>query len=196
MGRSRTDRISRQARPPGLPPRMAVATALRATIIGAALLVVVLMFAGLWLGLPPGVGQPGAPASASPMEPSASPVGGWGPLAVIRPQDGADTGRTEGVLRITDTCVSLESGGTVTLLFWPADRTTWGAESRAITFKNFDGSVVTVSDGDGVVLGGGGDSAVESGISGEEWVKRMVWVARPAPSCSLDRRWGVGGVGE
>ena len=126
---------------------------------------------------------------------SASPGDTWGPLAVIPPQDGADTARTEGRLRITDACVFLESPGGVTLLFWSSDRTAWTPEPRTITFANFDGSIVTVRDGDGVVLGGSGDSEAESGASGEDWVDRMEWVAPPSLSCSLDQRWGVGGVG-
>ncbi len=356
------DRISRQARRPGLPPRRAVTTALPAsTITGAALIVMVVVAAGLWFGLPPGAGQPGALVSASPVEPapspveaSASPVDTWGPLAVIPPQDGADTLAAEakgwtvaeeaardraagivgaiaeqvaqerpdvfvgsalseqpggaptlyvkgpadkfvrdlvdasdieiilaenqpfsldeldarqmrlsdalvalgfrnfatganivgggqitvavtiepglpsrpeeilsalpadlrssveltikdtpvvidttsfgGTLRITDTCVFLESRGEVTLLFWPADRTTWSAESRAISFANLDGNVATVGDGDHVVLGGGGAGEAGSGISGEEWVRRTDWVAPPDLSCPLDPRWGVGAL--
>jgi hypothetical protein len=131
------------------------------------------------------VGSPSAGPSADP----------WGPLAVISPQDGADQARNEGTMRITDTCVTLERLGEVTLLFWPADRTTWNGESRTITFKNFDGTVVTVEDGDEVVVGGSGDSVGESGLSGQEWVDRFDWVAAPAPSCPLDLRWGVGAVG-
>jgi len=122
-------------------------------------------------------------------------VDAWGPLAVIPAQAGADTARTEGRLRITDTCVFLESGGTIQLLIWPVNRTMWDAQLRAITFMNFDGTIVTVSDGEHVVLGGGGDSTAESGVTGEEWVGRMKWVAPPAASCSLDSRWGVGAVG-
>jgi hypothetical protein len=189
------DRISRQASRPGLPARGAVTSALPArTITAAALLVTIVVATGLWFGLPQGPGPSAPTASPSPVEPSASPVAAWGPLAVIPPQDGADTARTEGTLRITDTCVVLEFRGEVTLLFWPADRTTWSPESQTITFANFDGSVVTVGDGDAVVLGGSGDSEAESGLSGEEWIGRMTWVAPPAPSCPLDTRWGVGAV--
>jgi hypothetical protein len=129
----------------------------------------------------------------------ASPLDTWGPLAVIPPQDGSDTLRAEGTLRIADPCVFLESRGELTLLYWPADRATWSEESRAITFENFDGSVVTVGDGDHVVLGGsGGDAAseAEGGISGEEWVRRIEWDAPPASSCSLDSWWVVGAVGD
>ena len=55
-----------------------------------------------------------------------------------------------------------------------------------------------MGDGDHVVLGGsGGDSASEAdgAISGEEWVRRIEWVAPPASSCSLDSWWIVGAVG-
>jgi hypothetical protein len=197
------DRVSRTASRPALPPHRPVTTALPvATITAAALILVVVVAAGLWFGLPPGVGQPGVQASpsplepsASPLEPSASPVKTWGPLAVRPPQDGTDMARNEGTLRITDTCVYLEDpGGDLWLLSWRANQATWSEQSRAITFENFwaDGSVVTVRDGDYVVLGGSGGGAAESGESGEEWVRRGDWVAPPAPSCALDRWFGVG----
>ena len=95
---------------------------------------------------------------------------------------------------ITDVCVYLERGSEKTLLFWPANRTRWNEQQRAITFWNFDGPLVTVRDGDAVVLAGGGDAEAESGISAEAWAGRMAWVAPPDPSCSAERRWGVGGI--
>jgi heat shock protein HslJ len=118
----------------------------------------------------------------------------WGPLAVVPPQDGADTARSEGTLRITDACVVLEEADSVMLLVWPADRTRWDPQSQSITFTNFDGTIVTASDGDAVALGGGGDSVAEGGITGEEWVRRREWVAPPATACPLDERWDVGAV--
>lgn len=197
MKRSRADRIPadwsrifRQMRRLGLPPRSTVRAPLP-IVVAAALIVTACQL---------GVGQPGPTASASPdepspstVQPSASTVDTWGPLAVIPPQGGMDTLRTEGRLRITDTCVYLESRGEVTLLSWPADRTMWSEESRVITYDNVDGSVVTVGDGDHVILGGSGGPG-EDGISGEEFVKRTAWVAPPASSCTLDRWWGVGAV--
>jgi hypothetical protein len=167
----------------------------RSLAIGGAALVLALIAVAL-VARPTGPdrfgGSPQAPSgSASPSGPSANV---WGPLAVIPPQDGADQARTEGTLRITDTCVTLERLGEVQLLFWPADRTTWDGMARAVTFENFDGTVVTVSDGDDVVLGGGGDSELESGRSGQEWVDDMEWVAPPDTSCPLETRWGVGAV--
>lgn len=130
-------------------------------------------------------------AKASPSPPGV-PADMWGPLAVRPAEDGADTARHEGTLRITDTCVYLEAaGGELTFLTWLADRTTWNGVSRTITFANFDGTVVTIGDGDHVVLGGG---EAESDISAETWINEREWVAPPASSCSLDLRWAVGAV--
>jgi hypothetical protein len=99
-----------------------------------------------------------------------------------------------GTLLITDKCVYLVWKGEKKLLFWPADRTRWNEEARTISFSNFDGSLVTASDGNSVAVGGGGDSAAESGLSGNQWASRMIWVAPPDPSCSAEVRWGVGGL--
>lgn len=108
-----------------------------------------------------------------------------------------NTLRAEGPLRITDTCVYLEAHGQVFLLFWHADQVTWNEGSRTITFENFpwndDGRIVTLRDGDEVVIGGSGGGD-EGGESGEEFVSRMEWVSPPASSCSLDLWWSVGGV--
>ena len=137
------------------------------------------------------------PTSSPEISASVVPTPGpeaWGPLAVIPPQDGADTARTEGTLRITDTCVFLVERGGPVLLLWPADRTTWDAEQRTITFANFDGTTATVGDGQPVVLGGGGGSSAESGVTTGAWVAGMTWVARPADGCPLDPYWGVGDV--
>jgi len=95
-------------------------------------------------------------------------------------------------LLITDRCVYLVAKGEKPLLFWPADRTRWNEEARGILFSNFDGTVVTASDGDAVAVGGGGDSEAESGISGPVWASGMIWVAPPDPSCSAQLRFGVG----
>ncbi len=225
------DEISREARPPGLPARSTVRTALpMATMTGAAILVIAIAAAGLWLGIPARESPFGAEASAaatasrpaatasppaatasppaatasppaataSPPAATASPPAAtatWGPLAVIPPQDGTDLAGVAGRVVITETCVVLDDDGAPILLFWPADRTRWDPQAKAITFENYDGSgPVTVRNGDSVTLGGGGDSEAESGVSGEEWVARMKWVVPPASSCPLDERWGVGAI--
>jgi hypothetical protein len=127
---------------------------------------------------------------------SAPPAQGWGPLAVLPRQDGMDMARNEGTLRITDSCVYLEWAGERTLLVWHEGQPTWNEASRSITFENFDGIVVTLRDGDRIEVGGSGGGSDESGETGEEFVRRMTWVAPPAPSCSVDPWFGVGGVAQ
>jgi hypothetical protein len=146
-----------------------------------------------WFGLRV---EPTSPSTTPSVVLTASPAPGstWGPLAVVPPQDGADTARTEGTLRITDACVFLVTTGGPVLLVWPADRTTWNPQARTVAFANFDGSTVTVGDGTTVVLGGGGDNDDESGTTTEAWLARTQWVARPAASCPLDSRWWVGAL--
>jgi hypothetical protein len=125
---------------------------------------------------------------------SASVGPGWGPLAVVPPQEGADTARNEGTLRITETCVVLVTSGGPVLLVWPADRTTWNGDARSIAFANDDGSTVTATDGASVVVGGSGDSSVENGLTTEIWLAQTPWVERPAVQCPLDARWWVGAL--
>lgn len=164
----------------------------------AAALVVVALIAGPISRDRFGASPGSSPASTPPSSgPSASSALAWGPLAIYPPQDGTDDARNEGTLRISDTCVTLERLGRVTLLTWPADRTTWDPASRTITFENFDGTTATVADGDEIVVGGSGsgdESEGELGMSVEEWVGSHDWVAPPDPSCPLDVRWGVGAV--
>jgi hypothetical protein len=168
----------------------------RPLALGSLALVLALVLVAL-VARPTGPDRFGAsppPSSFGSSSPSGSAAAAWGPLAVFPPQDGADTARTEGTLRISDRCVTLERAGEVQLLTWPADRTSWDAETRAITFENFDGTVVTVADGDDVVLGGSGGTEAEGGLSGEEHVASVDWVAPPDPSCPLDPWWDVGAV--
>ena len=141
--------------------------------------------------------NPSSSVPSPPSEPAVQPSAAgrtWGPLAVRPPGVGMDTALAQGTLRITERCVVLEQGGGVDLLVWPEDQTIWNAETQMITFRNLDGTVVTVGDGDRVALGGGGDATAESGISGEDWVARREWVAPPALLCPLESRWGVGSV--
>jgi hypothetical protein len=133
-----------------------------------------------------------SPSIAAPTG-SASTVA-WGPLAVVPPQDGADTARTEGILRITEACVFLEAAGGPVVLVWPADRTAWNADARTVGFTNFDGSRVSVADGIPVVVGGSGGSAEEDGVTVDAWLARTPWVARPADACPLDSWWAVGAL--
>jgi hypothetical protein len=135
----------------------------------------------------PAASPGGALASASE-----SPTDPWGPLAVIPPQDGSETARTEGTLRITDKCVVLETSDDVELLVWPADRTKWNAATGTISFMNVDGSIVTASERSHAVLGGGGSSNAESGTTTEEWLQSITWLAPPDMTCPRESRWFVG----
>ena len=118
----------------------------------------------------------------------------WGPLAVMHAAGGMDALST-GTLRITATCVLLETaGGESELLVWPADRTRWDDASASVVFTESDGTETALRDGQLVSLGGGGDSTLEGGISGEEWVASIDWVAAPDPSCPMETRWFVSAV--
>lgn len=134
--------------------------------------------------------------STSLVVPGASPSSGgaWGPLAVVPPQEGTDTARTEGTLRITDACVFLVTTGGPVLLLWPADHTSWNSQTRTISFANFDGSAFRAGDGTRVVAGGSGDRNSDSGTTTEAWLARTPWVARPDASCPLESRWWVGAL--
>ncbi len=197
--RSSKEVVVEQVHPSVAPLRTPSATLLVAAILIAAVAVGVDLVSRPTT--PGSTGGPSAIAPASTPPGSTSPARlplateKWGPLAVIPPQDGADTARTEGTLRITDTCVFLvERGGGPVLLVWPADRTTWDAGARTITFANFDGTSVSVGDGMRVVLMGGGGGSSESGIAPEVWLAGMTWVARPVAGCPVDPHWGVGGL--
>ncbi len=166
-------------------------------------LAVALILAACSGSVPTATNSPGTPSpdvspstatETAPVTPSNGPGGHWGPLAVVPPQEGADTARTEGTLRITDACVFLVTPGGPSLLVWAADRTTWNAQTRAITFANFDGTTVSAGDGTPVVLGGSGDSNDESGTTTEAWLARTPWVAPPAASCPAESRWWVGAL--
>jgi hypothetical protein len=120
--------------------------------------------------------------------------GTWGPLAVMPPDDGADTAAAGGTLRVGIACVYLDWPGGMSLLLWPVEQTRWNEGSRTITFDNLDGNVVTVGDGAEVVLGGGSGGGGEGAESGPDFVDRVDWIAPPHPSCALDSWWGVGAV--
>lgn len=116
----------------------------------------------------------------------------WGPLAIVPAEEGMDTALAQGTLRITETCVLLESTAGTTFVYWPADRAHWVPETRSIRFDNADGTVFTAEDGASVSVGGSGDGVAEGGPAGEDWIKSKTWVVPPDSSCPLDRRWGVG----
>lgn len=117
----------------------------------------------------------------------------WGPLAVMATNDGMEA-RNEGNLVLTDRCAFLERGGERALLVWPADQTNWSPATGEISFRRSTGEVMTMRDGEPIVLGGGGSSLAEDGLTGEQWADRLNWVAAPAPTCLVDVRWLVSDV--
>lgn len=136
-----------------------------------------------------------ASALQRPEGPGPGVGGEWGPLAVVAPSAGQMDALAVGTLHISPDCVVLEEAeNQMTMLVWPADRTSWDAATRSITFVTFAGQRVTLADGDTVTFGGGGDSTDESGISGEAWRNGMEWIAPPADGCPLESRWSVGDV--
>ena len=121
----------------------------------------------------------------------------WGPLAVVNQPPNGDFARTEGVVRLTDECAMLEvPNGDVLLLVWPADATTWQAESETILYRGFGGGVVEVGDGQEVVLSGSGEPFVgpEVEVTMTEWVAAREWEAAPRVSCAAVQTWSIGEV--
>jgi hypothetical protein len=102
--------------------------------------------------------------------------------------------RNEGFLVVTDRCTFIERDGDREFLAWPADRTTWDPAIAAIVFRRFSGEVVTVRNGDRVVLGGGGSSRAEDGLGGAQWASRLNWIVPPMPECLVDVRFEVSDV--
>lgn len=133
----------------------------------------------------------GAPQAEGPASPGDT---SWGPLAVVAPRQGAADGQFHGTLRMTEDCVFIEfESGETAVLLWPANWTTWNAESRTITFQQRNEAPTTVGDGDEVTLGGGA-SSVDEGRPTSQFLSDADWVSRPTPSCPLDVRVGVGAV--
>lgn len=108
----------------------------------------------------------------------------WGPLAVT--SSTGDDARTEGVVRVTPECVLIEADGQRTILVWPADRTTWDSAAHEISFRRGSGEVLTIGDGQPVVLGGGWSSRAQD--------SEVEWIAPPSASCATPGRWYVSDV--
>jgi hypothetical protein len=119
--------------------------------------------------------------------------GSWGPLAVMTTDSGMQA-RNEGTLVLTERCSFLERDGAREVLAWPSPQTTWLPESSTVSFTRSTGEIVELRTGQHVVLGGGGSSFAEDGLSGEQWAAGMTWVASPDPSCLVDTRWSVSDV--
>ncbi len=163
-------------------------------LVAGAAAIMALTLAGCMPFGPQETASPMSSPGDAPTPPTADPNQpiDWGPMAVVPPQGGTDLALAEGILRITETCVVLDSPTGPTLLYWPADRARWVPETRAIRFVNADGTFVTAQDGASIAVGGSGDSVAEGGLPGEDWVNSKPWVVPPDSSCPLERRWGVG----
>jgi hypothetical protein len=129
------------------------------------------------------------------------PRGGeWGPLAVSRFPMGGDAALISGVLRVADRCVVLETeSGDRALLVWSADFARWDDERNQIVFRNPDGQLIELRDGQSVSLGGSGvlfsDGDGDPDVTTrEEWIATVDWAAVPDTSCTADRSWSVGQV--
>lgn len=117
----------------------------------------------------------------------------WGPLAVMTTDNGMQA-HDEGTLVLTERCSFLERDGERKLLAWPTPQTRWLPASSAVSFTRGTGEVVELRTGQHVVLGGGGSSVAEDGLSGGQWAAGITWVASPDPSCLVDDRWSVSDV--
>jgi hypothetical protein len=117
----------------------------------------------------------------------------WGPLAVMVTDSGMQA-RNEGMLVMTDHCVFLERGGDRQFLVWPANDTSWLPATKEIAFRRMNGEVISVRDGQLVVLGGGELSRTVDGPNGEKLPRRIDWVVAPDPACVVDVRWLVSDV--
>jgi hypothetical protein len=132
-------------------------------------------------------------ATAGGADPTATTSRPWGPLAVVPGAGSGMEALIQGTLRITADCVFLNEQGDDVLLVWPADRTTWTAETGTISFARDDGQTVSLADGDEVTFGGGGSSVDEGDMEAEDWVAAIEWVSEPLPACVTDTRWSIGG---
>jgi hypothetical protein len=107
--------------------------------------------------------------------------------------DGGMQARNEGTLVITDQCVFLERDAQRELLVWPAE-TAWSPAKQEIGFRRGNGEVVSIRDGQLVVLGGGTLSLTLDGPNGEKLPRQIDWVVAPDPTCQVETPWLVSDV--
>lgn len=148
--------------------------------------------------------RPGSIALVSPLTIlDSQEVGDLGPLAVTTVAMGGDDALTTGVVRITDECVVLEtSDGGSTLLVWSSEQASWDPQERQILFRNRGGEVIVLRDGDEVGFGGSGralsrdEASPEEwdGLTWDDWLPTIDWVAAPDPTCRAGSAWSVGEV--
>ena len=123
---------------------------------------------------------------ASSPEGNASVDQEWGPLAVIDGRPNAEEAAADGILTLSDVCVTLrhpETGGTTTLA-WPSGATTWNPDTGTISYGNDE--ITELSDGDQVTFSGGFEDASTN----------VEWVVEPDSSCPGEGAFFVGDVTE
>ena len=118
--------------------------------------------------------------------------GSWGPLTVVDGDGSGDLALMVGNIVISGDCVLLDERGEWVLLVWPEGRTVWDQETGAVRYTGRDGAVATLRHGDAVSFGGGGSSRLEGGLSADDFLTSIEWVAEPQLDCVADTRWFVG----
>lgn len=121
---------------------------------------------------------------ASDQDGNASVDQEWGPLAVIDGPPNPEEAAADGILTISDVCVTLnhpETDGTTTLA-WPSEATTWNPDKGTISYG--DNETMELSDGDELTFGGGSPDA------------NAEWLVEPDPSCPGEGAFFVGDVSE
>lgn len=117
----------------------------------------------------------------------------WGPLAVARGDASGSEALIEGILRLDDQCVTIESNGGRVLVVWPSNSTQWDSDANTITYSATDDeSEVILRDGDTMSVGGGGWAAGESEGDPADWAGSTEWVNEPADECLTEVRFFLG----
>jgi hypothetical protein len=109
-------------------------------------------------------------------------------MAVEPSPSGFHDGLLEGLLRITEQCVSVVRDAQEYLLVWPSNESGWNRALNAIEFTDRNGKV-TLADGEDVSLGGS-----DFGVNGPNWIDSVPWISPPDASCPTDIGWRVGAI--
>jgi hypothetical protein len=122
---------------------------------------------------------------ASSRQSNASVDQEWGPLAVIDGRPNTEEAAADGILTISDVCVTLKhETGRATTLAWPSEATTWNPNTGTISYG--DDEITELSDGDRVTFGGGFKDASSN----------VEWVVERDSSCPGEGAFFVGDVSE
>jgi len=159
------------------------------------MLLITCLFVGL--GLVAGCGGTAADVESQPTGTTGTVADNpttFGPLAVHRYPESGDEALITGEIQITESCVLLTSEGASTLLLWPQDATSFTHATQAITYRDSDGNVAELVNGDMAAFGGGHASSNQVGGSAEDFIGSIDWANQPAVDCITDSPWFVGAV--